>query len=330
MFGGFTNAQTGYHTFNEEHQSQYDTSALPQLQLFGNFPVGYTMDGINFVGNDLVTGSSRPVKRVREVGTEYTQQKLQRSLNTFCQDAAGLTRTTLNPNHVSTGLKLAYGEDERNSSLTSVNANLRALHPVTQSLTGHIQLEMDCHNKILEHYVKVQEEKMAKGIKELTQKHTALLLNTLETEVTKKLNEKDVEIVIMNRRNMELGLKIKQMSMEAQAWHYRAKYNESVVNALKNNIQQLIPQKHDQGKEGYGDSEVDDAASYTNVNGGLGNPNQTFSMKPLNCKACNGKEVSVLLLPCRHLCLCKDCDVLVENCPVCQATRSESVHVFMS
>jgi len=171
---------------------------------------------------------------------------------------------------------------------------------------------------------------MAKGIKELTQKHTALLLNTLETEVTKKLNEKDVEIVLMNRRNMELGLKIKQMSMEAQAWHYRAKYNESVVNALKNNLQQLIPQKHDQGKEGYGDSEVDDAASYTNVNGGLGNPNQTFTKKPLNCKACNGKEVSVLLLPCRHLCLCKECDVVVESCPVCQVTRSESVHVFMS
>ncbi|KAI3761368.1 hypothetical protein L1987_51782 [Smallanthus sonchifolius] len=324
MFGGLANAQSGYPA--EEHQLQYDMSALPQLQLFQKFPV----DNINFVGNEHATASSRPIKRARELGPVFTQQKLQRCLNNFCQDDAGITRTTMNPNHVSTGLKLSYGEEERNSSITFVNENLRGLHPVTHSFINSIQPEMDCHHKILDHYVKVQEENMVKGIRELNQKHTALLLNTLETEVTKKLNEKDVEIILMNRRNMELGLKIKQVSMEAQAWHYRAKYNESVVNALKNNLQQIIPQKHDQGKEGYGDSEVDDAASYANVNDPLGNPNPTISMKPLNCKACNGKEVSVLLLPCRHLCLCKDCEVLVEKCPVCQTTRSESVHVFMS
>lgn len=151
----------------------------------------------------------------------------------------------------------------------------------------------------------------------------------MEKEVAKKLTEKDKEISNMNRRNMELELKIKQVTIEAQSWHHRAKYNESVVNSLKNNLQQIIAQKPMQGKEGYGDSEVDDAASYTNVNV-LGNPNQTFSMKPLNCKACNGKEVCVLLLPCRHLCLCKDCELFTKKCPVCEVTRTESVHVFMS
>ncbi|KAL8217545.1 hypothetical protein R6Q57_020918 [Mikania cordata] len=330
MFGGLTNGQSGYPVFHEEHQSQYDMSALPQLQLFQKLPVGCTIDNINFVGNDNATASSRPVKRARELEPMFTQQKLQRSFNNLCQDDTDLTKTTMNSIHVSTGLKLSYGDDERNYSITSVNENLRALPPVAHSLSNSIQLELDCQNKILDHYVKVQEENMVKGIRELNQKHTAILLNTLETQVTKKLKEKDVEIVIMNRRNMELGLKIKQVAMEAQAWHYRAKYNESVVNALKNNLQQIIPQKHLQRKEGYGDSEVDDAASYTNVNDALGNKNQRFLTKPLNCKACNGQEVCILLLPCRHLCLCKDCEMLVENCPVCQTTRTESVHVFMS
>ncbi|KAF5758580.1 putative transcription factor C2H2 family [Helianthus annuus] len=327
MFGGVTN---GYPAFTEEPQSQYDMSALPQFQLFDKFPAGCAIEKVNFVGNENTTASGRPIKRVREVGPGFTQQKVQRSLNNLCQDDAGLARTAMNQNHVSTGLKLSYGEDERNSSITSVNENLSGLRPVTCSLANSIQLEMDCQHKLLDHYVKVQEENMMKGIRELNQKHTALLLNTLETEVRKKLNEKDVEILIMNRRNMELGLKIKQASMEAQAWHYRAKYNESVVNALKNNLQQVIPPKNVQQKEGYGDSEVDDAASYTNANDALGNPNQSFSTKQLSCKACNGKDVSVLLLPCRHLCLCKDCEAFVENCPVCQTTRTESVHVFMS
>ncbi|KAK9066473.1 hypothetical protein SSX86_013795 [Deinandra increscens subsp. villosa] len=310
MFGGLTNGHSGYPAaFPEEHRAQYDMTALPQLQLFGKFPGGCTIDNINFVGNELAMASARPVKRAHDVG---------------------LGRNNMNPNHVSTGLKLSYEEDERNSSVTSVNENLKALHPVTCSLTNSIKLEMDRQKEHLDRYIKVQEENMMKGIRELNQKHTALLLNTLEKEVTKKLNEKDVELVNMNRRNMELGLKIKQVTIEAQSWHYRAKYNESVVNALKNNLQQVIAQKPAQGKEGYGDSEVDDAASYTNANDALGNPNQTFSMKPLNCKACNAKEVCVLLLPCRHLCLCKDCEVVVENCPVCQTTRTESVHVFMS
>ncbi|XP_076906345.1 BOI-related E3 ubiquitin-protein ligase 1-like [Bidens hawaiensis] len=316
MFGGVTNGHSGYPAFPEEHRAQYDVTALPQLQLFGKFPGGCTIDNINFVGNDPAMATNRPVKRAREPGPMNTQQKLHISLNNnFYQDE--VTRNNMNLNHVSTGLKLSYEEDERNSSVTSVNVNLKALYP--------IKLEMDRQREVIDHYVKVQEENLVKGIRELNQKHTALLLNALEKEVMKKLNEKDVEIFNMNRRNMELSLKIKQVAMEAQSWHYRAKYNELVVNSLKNNLQQVIAQMPVQQKEGYGDSEVDDAASYTNAI-----PNQTVSKNSLNCKACNVKEVCVLLLPCRHLCLCKDCDVLVEMCPVCQTMRTESVHVFMS
>ncbi|KAK1433825.1 hypothetical protein QVD17_10742 [Tagetes erecta] len=329
MFGGFTNGYSEYPA--EEQGLQYDTTALPQLKLFGKFPSGSAIDNINFVGNEQVMAPSRPVKRAREAGPVSTQRKLHVSLNNnFYQDDVGLTRNHMNQNHVSTGLKLSYEEDERNSSITSVNENLKTLHPAAHLLTNSIKLEMDRQKELIDHYIKVQEENFMKGVRELNQKHTALLINTLEKEVTKRLNEKDVEIVNMNRRNMELGLKIKQVATEAQSWHYRAKYNESVVNTLKNNIQQLLAQKPMQGKEGYGDSEVDDAASYTNVNDVLGNPNQAFSVKPFNCKACNGKEVCVLLLPCRHLCLCKDCEVFVENCPVCQTMRTESVHVIMS
>ncbi|KAJ9568334.1 hypothetical protein OSB04_004300 [Centaurea solstitialis] len=322
MFGGLING--GHHP--EEHRPQYDMTALPQLQLFGKFPAGCTLDNINFVGNEHGMASGRPLKRAREPGPMSTPQKLHISLNTnFCQDDTGLTRTPMNPNlnPVSTGLKLSYEEDERNSSVTSIGENLKALHPVTHSLTNSIKLEMDRHRELLDHYVKVQEENMVKGIRELNHKHTTSILNTLEKEVGRKLREKEMEIENMNRKNIELGLKIKQIAMEAQSWHYRAKYNESVVNALKNNLQQLIAQKPAEGKEGFGDSEVDDAASYTNVNAA----NETVA---LNCRACNAKEACFLLLPCRHLCLCKECQVFTEKCPVCQATRTESVHVIVS
>lgn len=48
----------------------------------------------------------------------------------------------------------------------------------------------------------------------------------------------------------ELEERIKQVALEADNWHYRAKYNNVVAPA-------------DHGKEGFGDSEVDDAAHWS-------------------------------------------------------------------
>lgn len=168
----------------------------------------------------------------------------------------------------------------------------------------------------------------------MKQRHMASFLSAIEKGLAKKLQEKDMEIENMNRKNRELIERIKQMAAEAQNWHYRAKYNESVVNLLKSNLQQAISQGADQGKEGFGDSEVDDAASYINTNNYLtvpSGPGKSISRNhQMICRACKAKEASVLLMPCRHLCLCKDCDVLVAVCPVCQFVKNASVLVHLS
>lgn len=174
---------------------------------------------------------------------------------------------------------------------------------------------------------------MAKGVRDLKQRHVASFLSAIEKGVGKKLREKDLEIESMNRKNKELIERIKQVAAEAQNWHHRAKYNESVVNVLKNNLQQAMSQGADQGKEGFGDSEADDAASYINPTNYLaisGPPNAFPGIRPMMCKACKLREVSILLMPCRHLCLCKECDVLVSVCPVCQLLKTNSVFVYLS
>lgn len=183
-----------------------------------------------------------------------------------------------------------------------------------------------------------QKEQLSKGVRDMKQKHIASLLAAIEKGVSKKLREKEVEIENMNRKNRELAERIKQVAVEAQNWHYRAKYNESVVNVLKNNLQQAISQGVEQGKEGFGDSEVDDAASYidpTNLLTIHGAQVKSTGKKQgieehMICRACKAKEVSMLLMPCRHLCLCKDCDAFVNACPVCQLIKSASVQVYLS
>lgn len=136
----------------------------------------------------------------------------------------------------------------------------------------------------------------------------------------------------MKCKNKELIERIKQVSVEVQSWHYKTKYNESVVTFLKSNLQQIMAQGAKRGKEGCGDSEVDDAASYTNANrlGIIDVPGSSvFTKKPTNCRACKVREVSVLLLPCRHLCLCKDCEGFIDICPVCSVMKTATVQVYM-
>jgi E3 ubiquitin-protein ligase BOI-like protein len=178
-----------------------------------------------------------------------------------------------------------------------------------------------------------QEENILKDVRELKQRHTVSFLSAIEKVVDRKLHEKELEIENMNRKNKELMERIKQIATEVQSWHYRAKYNESVVNALKSNLQRVMAQGAIHGKEGCGDSEVDDAASYANVDHqGIidGSGNSVYMKKQMNCRACKVKEVCVLLIPCRHLCLCKDCEGFIDVCPICQEMKTASAQVFMS
>lgn len=276
----------------------------------------------------------RPNKRGRETEDFSRQQKLQISLNSnICQDEADRSASIPNPNPVSTGLRLSYDDDERNSSVTSASGSMTAAPPIILSLGDNVRTELDRQKEEFDQYIKVQEEYLAKGVQDMKQRHMASFLSAVEKGLAKKLQEKDMEIENMNRKNRELIERIKQMAAEAQNWHYRAKYNESVVNLLKSNLQQAISQGADQGKEGFGDNEVDDAASYIDPNNYLtvpsGPPKPIFRNHQMICRACKAKEASVLLMPCRHLCLCKDCDVLVTVCPVCQFVKNASVPVHL-
>lgn len=48
------------------------------------------------------------------------------------------------------------------------------------------------------------------------------------------------------------------------------------------------------------------------------------------CRKCGKGESTVLLLPCRHLCLCANCGPTVNNCPICNFIKEGSVHVYLS
>ncbi|CAA3020549.1 E3 ubiquitin- ligase BOI [Olea europaea subsp. europaea] len=204
---------------------------------------------------------------------------------------------------------------------------------IISSLCNDIKTEFKLPNEEIEKYIRIQEEHVAKGLRDLKQRHTTSLLMALENLLSKKLQEKDLELKIITRKNLELVESMKKVTAEAQSWCYPAKYNESVCNILKTNLQ-LAMQDSNQGKEGFGDSEMDDAESFVDPNNYLSLPSGSGEPKSVKnnmvCKLCKMKEVCILLMPCRHLCLCKDCEGSVRVCPVCRLITASHFEVYLS
>lgn len=99
----------------------------------------------------------RPNKRGREAETISRQQRLQFSLNqNTCNDEADQVASIPIQNPVSTGLRLSYDDDERNSSLTSGSGSMVASPPIISSLGDNLRIELERQEEEFNHYIKIQ------------------------------------------------------------------------------------------------------------------------------------------------------------------------------
>lgn len=312
---------------------RHDAHSVSPMQL--DVLTGCNAGIMNISGLKNASVVNLPMKSGRGVSI-FGQHQLPVTLHdNLCQEEAGQSRSMLKHIPVSTGLRLSYGEEEHNSSISSTVESKIVNLSSTLPRSDNLQTELVRQNDELDKYIRVQEETIRKGITQLKHRHTISILNALEKEVSRKLHEKDIEIENLNHKNKELVEKIRQLEAESQSWHYKAKENESFINLLKSNINQILLRGAATClKEGCGESMVDDAVSSCKQNslGPLANHGKKLpsSKESMNCKACKGKEVSMLFLPCRHLCLCIDCDFFIEVCPICHVKKNGSLQVYMA
>ena len=45
------------------------------------------------------------------------------------------------------------------------------------------------------------------------------------------------------------------------------------------------------------------------------------------CSVCYSRGACMLMLPCRHICACKSCEVILTHCPICVSTKTNAVDV---
>ncbi|XP_019155838.1 PREDICTED: E3 ubiquitin-protein ligase BOI-like [Ipomoea nil] len=208
-----------------------------------------------------------------------------------------------------------------------------------------LQSEID---KIVSHHTK----KLRMEFEERQKQTARNLMASIGEGMVKKLREKDEEIQRMGKLNLALQERVKSLYVENQLWRDMAQTNEAAANSLRSNLEQVLahvasdvsfpaaaaPVEEDaesccgSSDHGRGDPEVSTAMPEwrTPVTDPQDSNNGAGAVGRI-CRRCGERESSVLLLPCRHLCLCTVCgSTLIRCCPVCNSNMNATVHVNMS
>ncbi|KAK9156304.1 hypothetical protein Sjap_003784 [Stephania japonica] len=212
----------------------------------------------------------------------------------------------------------------------------------------HHQIEID---RLIAHHT----EKLLLGIAEKRKTQTRRLVAAIEEGMAKRLRAKEEEIEKMGKLNWVLEERLKTLCFENQIWRDLAQTNEATANALRANLEQVLSKVRDDRT-----AQADDAASscgssdfgqvlhrhhqrHEDCDNGEDHEECNFDHQhhQINkcgtnqtdkrwCRNCGKEESCVLLLPCRHLCLCGVCGPTLHTCPICKSDKNGTVNVNMS
>lgn len=165
-----------------------------------------------------------------------------------------------------------------------------------------------------------QEKQMREAMLERGRRtyHDTLLLAAKEA-VAKGLKEKDAEVRRAVRHAGQLQNRLSEVLIEKLAMEAKAMEQENAIAALQAELR---------AREAEGSGESSDAEScYVD-------PERTrarFRGLAGICRECQERPATVVVLPCKHLCLCEECneEVAPVPCHVCGCIRSGCVQVFL-
>ncbi|XP_061343959.1 BOI-related E3 ubiquitin-protein ligase 1-like isoform X2 [Gastrolobium bilobum] len=291
-------------------------------------------------------------KRGREatvgMGVVHTSQNVMNQFSLQSQSPQLIDLTQLHnhqQNVVSTGLRLSFGDQQQQQQQQLQRLQLLQqqqrqqqeqqrgsqssafLSVLSQGLASQIKQQRD----EIDLFIQAQGEQLRRALAEKRQRHYRALLSAAEESVARRLNEKEAEVKIATRRNAELEARAAQLSVEAQVWQAKAKAQEAMAVSLQAQLQHaMMSGEKRSGEDGGGvscavgvEGQAEDAES------AYVDPERVVLSGP-KCKGCGKRVASVVVLPCRHLCVCTECDRHLRACPVCLTVKTSTVEVYLS
>ncbi|TKY49371.1 BOI-related E3 ubiquitin-protein ligase 3 [Spatholobus suberectus] len=276
------------------------------------------------------------------------------SLGNAVKSESGLTYNNNNNNNVVPPMSRKRSRDN-----FSYNVNDSSFSFLGQDVSLQIQQQqLDIEQLIMQRMEKVRME-----IDEKRKRQARRIIEAIEIGVMKKLRAKEEEIEKIGKLNWALEERVKSLCMENQIWRDLAQTNEATANALRTNLEQLLAQRggvvvdDDGGATVCAAAVMEDAQSCCGSTDGDGGEEKEVGWRTLPgcagvkvkdegggcgkmmsegngvgrlCWNCGKEESCVLILPCRHLCLCTLCGSTLHICPICKSFKTASVHVNMS
>lgn len=243
----------------------------------------------------------------------------------------------------------------------AANSITTATGPSSSSSTSSGLISMlHYHNLEVDALVRLHTEKLRSAMAESCKRHCRAVVAAMEQQAQRRVAEKQAELDAAAKRNADLEGRLRQAAADSQAWFNVAKTSEATVAGLRASLESALLQKlgaPNDGtnaggvdppagaaapeEEGYGDSqeEAHTAAASAAVSCSVRfvEPGITDTVKPSvharrssACRSCGEPDACVLLLPCRHLCLCRSCEPSLDVCPVCFSRKNASLHINLS
>ncbi|KAI3675683.1 hypothetical protein L1987_85275 [Smallanthus sonchifolius] len=226
-----------------------------------------------------------------------------------------------------------------------VNLNGLNNNGIFTFLGNNISMQIYQQQLEIDQFVAQHTEKMRSEI-EATRRRNTMRLIAFADEGINRLRSKEDEIVKIGRLNSALEEKVKSLSVDNQIWQQMAQTNEATANVLRRNLHQILIQIQQQNNAGRVTGESCCGSNYDgeshhrrtlgelNIQNG-GNDGDARSGDNNGrlkrwCRNCGKEELCVLLLPCRHLCVCTACESSINVCPICKSTKNASLHVNMN
>ncbi|RDX57802.1 BOI-related E3 ubiquitin-protein ligase 1 [Mucuna pruriens] len=198
---------------------------------------------------------------------------------------------------------------------------------LNQEILYQFQNQQSEIDRVLAHHA----DKVRMELEEQKLRQSRMLASAIQEAMAKKLKEKDEEIQRMGKLNWALQERVKSLCMENQIWRELAQTNETTANYLRSNLEQVLA--HVGEERATATAAADDAQSSCGSNDAVEAGDDTAASSAVVgrlCRSCGVRESVVLLLPCRHLCLCTMCGSTIRNCPICDSGMDASVHVNLS